>query len=507
MRPKHRPIEAPEPLLTTAESAAVDRAALAEGLSIDALIDRAGAAVAAEVEEALGRRGGIAILCGPGNNGADGYAAAAALQRAGYAVRCFAARPPNPEAAVGRAAALWRGKVEAIAGFDAGGFDAVVDALYGAGLSRPIEDDEAAALLALETAALVVAVDVPSGLDGDSGQPLGPHAAADRTVTFFRRKPGHLLWPGRGLCGRLAVADIGLATRHIPTGVACFANAPALWRGALPEPGLSGHKYDRGYVLAVSGPEFQTGAARLAATAALNAGAGAVALAGDPAALRIHAAHVTAIMLKIAEDAAALAGLLGERRFGAAVIGPAAGIEPGTAAKVEALLAAGVPTVLDADALTSLGGDPARLSRRPHTGSALVLTPHSGEFGKLFGPVLAQDAAYAALPSRLQASKLEQARAAARLADAVVILKGVDSVIAAPDGRAAINENAGPELATAGSGDVLAGIAASHLAQGFPPFEAAAAAVWLHAAAGAAYGPGLTADRLAAGLRPLAAYL
>jgi ADP-dependent NAD(P)H-hydrate dehydratase / NAD(P)H-hydrate epimerase len=286
-----------------------------------------------------------------------------------------------------------------------------------------------------------------------------------------------------------------------------FVNTPALWRDKLPSLPRDVHKYSRGHCLVVSGPELQTGASRLAAMAALNNGAGAVTITGDKDALRIHAAHVTAIMLREAATPEDFAELLAERQFDAAIIGPASGVGELTLARIQAAKRAVVPLVLDADALTSLVGQIDSLSQDGQTLPPCVMTPHAGEFGRLFTPVLAKDAHFGALPALLQQSKVEQARAAARIAKAVIVFKGADTVIAAPDGRAVINTNAGPELASAGSGDVLSGLIGAHLAGGMPAFEAAAAAVWLHGFLGAKIGTGLTADRLVAEVRPLAAFL
>jgi ADP-dependent NAD(P)H-hydrate dehydratase / NAD(P)H-hydrate epimerase len=286
-----------------------------------------------------------------------------------------------------------------------------------------------------------------------------------------------------------------------------FSNTPDLWREFLPKLSRGIHKYTRGHCLVVSGPELQTGASRLAATAALNNGAGAVTIVGDRDALRIHAAHVTAIMLREAATPAAFAELLGQGRFGAVVIGPAAGVGEPTMARIEAVRQTPVPLVLDADGLTSLVGNIESFREMGTESCRCVMTPHAGEFTRLFAPVLAMDTGFASLPETIQSSKVEQARAAARLASSVIVFKGADTVIAAPDGRAAINTNAGPELATAGSGDVLSGLIAAHLAGGMPAFEAAAAAVWLHGAIGAEIGIGLTADRLVVQVRPLLAVL
>jgi NAD(P)H-hydrate epimerase len=488
--------------------AAVDRAAVAAGLAIDKLMANAGRAVADIVARRVPLGTRIAVLCGPGANGGDGYVAARVLAQRGYPVSVFAERAPSHDPAA-RAAEGYRGGVAPLAAFDVAQHGLVVDALYGAGLTRPITGDAAQALGALAGgAAVVIAVDVPSGLHADTGQPLGPVARADQTVTFFRLKPAHRLWPGRALCGDVHVADIGLTEAHFAASEVppLFRNTPGLWPEAWREADPARHKYSRGHVLVMSGDALQTGAARLAASAALHAGAGAVTLAGEREALLIHAAHVTAIMLREAENADALGGLIASGRFSAGVMGPAAGLSGAAEARLAAFLAAPFPLVLDADALTLLGrrAEPFAALRE---GSPKVLTPHEGEFERLFTPHLLRDAHFAALPGPLAASKIERAAAAARLCGQVVVLKGIDTVIAAPDGRAAINDNAGPELATAGSGDVLAGLIAANLAQGIEPFAAASAGVWLHGHVGARHRVGLTAERLVAAVKPLAAFL
>ncbi len=461
-------------ILTPDEMYRADALAAAAGVPTLTLMETAGRAVAEEITRRFGARLTL-VLCGPGNNGGDGFVVARYLKAWGWPVRLALlgdATQLKGDAAL--MARRWDGPVEqGVAIGDAG---LIVDALFGAGLSRAFPADVADAVNG--SGCPVVAVDVPSGLDGLTGQPQGTAIRADVTVTFFRPKPGHLLMPGRELCGELVVADIGIPYRVLdeirPTAsVNADINLPDL------DPG--GHKYGRGHAVVVSGGPLHTGAARLAARAALSCGAGLVTLSGTPAALAVHATQVSAIMLSDAD----LGTLLADRRKTAVLIGPAAGVGVDTRDKVETVLMCGAAAVLDADVLTSFTQERERLFRLIGLvdGRPVVMTPHEGEFRRLFDSD--------------DPSKLERARSAAALSGAIIILKGADTVIAAPDGRARINVNAPPSLATAGSGDVLAGLVTGLLAQGLDPFEAACSAVWLHGDAAGHHGPeGLTAETL-----------
>jgi hydroxyethylthiazole kinase-like uncharacterized protein yjeF len=494
-------------LLTPSEMAAADRYAIEKGMNGYTLMLRAGEAVAQRVAEGLkgsesGRR--VVVLCGPGNNGGDGFVAARLLAEMEHKVELGligSAEALRGDAATARSA--WQGAIIDAHSLAFDGDATIIDALYGAGLARPIEGQTAELIrranAARRAGARIVAVDLPSGISGASGAVLGEAIEADETVTFFRRKPGHLLFPGRARCGPVTVADIGIpeeALGHM--AIATFANAAELWLEALPRPAADGHKYDRGHALILSGGLEGCGAARLAARAALRAGAGLVTLAVPSEALAAQAAANTAVMVRRADGAEGWAGLIADKRRNALILGPAAGVGEETAAKVIAALAKGRAAVIDADGLTSFSEKPELLFDAIKAGQGtVVLTPHEGELARLFHAA----AEFVAPGSKGAAlDKLERARLAARISGAVVALKGADTVIAAPDGRAAINENGTPHLATAGSGDTLAGIIGGLLAQAMPGFEAASAGVWLHAEAGSSIGPGLIAEDLAEAL-------
>jgi hydroxyethylthiazole kinase-like uncharacterized protein yjeF len=485
-------------LLTPAEAAEADRLTIAGGVAGIALMERAGAAVADEAARMAPSGGRISVMCGPGGNGGDGFVAARLLAARGYRVSLGllgARAPTRGDAAL--AAARWPGPVALAEGLELGGADLIVDALFGAGLARDLVGAALACVEAVNAFARsgkpALSVDVPSGVDGETGAVRGAAVEASATVAFFRLKPGHLLLPGRRLSGRLVLAEIGIAPSALAAiGPRTFLNAPPIWRHALPRPGAASHKYTRGAALVLSGPVHRTGAARLAARAALRVGAGLVTLASPPDAVLVNAAHSTAVMVAPFEGLTGFSALLADSRRNAVLIGPGAGVGAETRAYVAAALieptAAARAVVLDADALTSFSGDAAGLAaligRQAH---AAILTPHEGEFARLFrgrSDVLGQP------------SKLARARAAAATLNAVVVYKGSDTVVAAPDGRAAIGFDLPPDLATAGSGDALAGFACGLLAQGMPAFEAACAAVWLHGASARAFGPGLIAEDL-----------
>ncbi len=518
-------------LLTVAQMAEADRLAVEAGVPFLTLMENAGRAVAEEAMKMVPLGARILVMCGPGNNGGDGFVAARLLRERGYSIKVWLyGERDKLKGAAAEMAARWTGGIADSEDDGLFSVDLIIDAVFGAGLSRPIEFGHLTDQFTRVCDTPVLAVDVPSGLNGDTGQADGPILPATRTITFFRKKPGHVLMPGRAYCGDVVVADIG-----IPDGVvrkvagASRINAPEHWGwwSHLPHPTSDGHKYTRGHALVVSGPPESTGAARLGARGALRIGAGLVTVASPRAAFPVNAAHLTAIMLKPFDVPHGLGGILDDMRFNAVLIGPGCGVGAVTRDMVAIALQSGACVVLDADALTSFAVEtgaragnlspanfgyltpaapetriaPETLFELIHAANAqppearriqfqpplpeppqVILTPHEGEFKRLFGA--------------MRGSKLDRARAAAKLSGAIVVLKGADTVIASPTGDAAINDNAPPWLATAGSGDVLAGFVTGLLAQGMRSYEAACAAVWLHGACATAFGPGLIAEDL-----------
>jgi len=479
-------------ILSNAEMAEADRLTIAGGVAGLALMENAGKAVAQAVSARQSPGGRVVVLAGPGNNGGDGFVAARLLAERGHAVTILLVGTMEKLRGDAAAAAkAWNRGVAAAKPEDLTGADIVIDALFGAGLDRPVNDLAHAMIDAVNAqAAPVVAVDLPSGINGTTGAVMGAAIKAGQTVTFFRKKPGHLLMPGRTYCGKVSVAPIGIADATLDRiRPRTFENCPQLWCDKFAMPAAQGHKYDRGHAVVVSGPSWSTGAARLAARGALRAGAGLVTIASPREALAVNAAANLAIMVRPVDGAAELARFLADPRLNALAIGPGIGVSDATCELVLAALSGDRAVVLDADAITSFAQSPHRLADavKARGKRATILTPHEGEFSRFFH---ALDAGTKA------GSKLERTRRAAELIDAVVLLKGPDTVVAAPDHRASIAANAPAFLATAGAGDVLTGITAGLLAQGMPAFEAASAAVWLHGAAASAFGVGLIAEDL-----------
>jgi hydroxyethylthiazole kinase-like uncharacterized protein yjeF len=480
-------------LLTTPEMAEVDRRTVAAGTPGIDLMERAGRAVADAAGKILGSGNAarVAVVAGPGNNGGDGLVAARNLAGRGYAVRVIlVADPARLSADAAIAFDRWGHGTRPATPAAIADYDLVIDALFGAGLSRPVEGLPRAMIGAMNGAGIpVLAVDLPSGVNGTTGAIMGLAVKAMQTVTFFRRKPGHLLLPGRLNCGPIEVADIGIPASALEGAHGeTFANEPPLWSASFPLPDAMGHKYTRGHAVVVSGNLPNTGAARLAARGALRAGAGLTTIASPADALAVNAATNLAVMVRQVDGARDLLEFLADRRHNTVVLGPGGGVGTTMREQVLAVLASEANVVLDADALTSFTDNPRPFAEALYRrGPSTILTPHGGEFSRLFNSI-DRDV-------KLK-SKLEKTRSAAATSGTVVLLKGPDTVVAAPDGRASIAANAPPYLATAGSGDVLAGMITGLMAQGMPAFEAASAAVWLHGEAAASFGPGLIAEDL-----------
>ena len=501
-------------LLTSAQMRAAEQAAIASGAVTGLeLMERAGRGV---VEAVLGEWPDLAkaphravVLCGPGNNGGDGFVVARLLKERGWQVDPYlfadASRLP-PDARTNHDRWMQMGRVHAFPEHrpDPRSAAIVVDAGFGTGLTRALDAELIAAFLGsvpdrrvgrADRQPHVVAVDIATGLSADTGALLPAAVMADMTVTFHRAKLGHYLARGPDFTGRLRVAPIGLDTDQGPApkldGVVTLASAD---RGRLAK-GVGSHKYSHGHALVVSGGAGQGGAGRLAARGALRIGAGLVTLGCPPAALQENAAQLTAVMLKPVEDAGALKAALGDGRLNALCLGPGLGIERAREL-VPVALGAERATVLDADALTAFADEPETLFAMLR--SHCVLTPHGGEFARLFPDIHAGLEASTERGGRY--SKVDAVRDAAARSGCVVLCKGADTVVAAPDGRCSISsaryDRAAPWLATAGSGDVLAGFVTGLLARGFPPVEAAETAAWLHVECARSFGPGLIAEDL-----------
>jgi ADP-dependent NAD(P)H-hydrate dehydratase / NAD(P)H-hydrate epimerase len=474
-------------ILTCDEVRACEQRAVEAGVSLSELMRRAGHACA-DVLHAEFPDGRVVVLAGPGNNGGDAFVAASRLVDLGRDVSLYelAAGPRSDEGA--KASHHWTGGHSPLEDLRLTPNDVVLDGLFGAGLSRPISGEAAFAVEQVNASgAKVVAIDVPSGVSGDTGDVAGPAIRADVTVTFGAKKPAHVLHPAAALCGEVLVTDIGFGKFVAEIGEGrLMENSPALWSDKLHWPDTAAHKHQRGRLAVVTGGVANTGAARLAARAGLRAGAGLVTMLCPPDALIVVAKSVEAVMTDRFADASQLVSLT--EKSTAVVIGPAAGVTPTTRANVEALAKAGRSLVLDADALTVFSGQADAL--RTVLIAPAVLTPHAGEFERVFPGLLGKSQ-----------NKIEAARAAAAQTNAVVLLKGSDTVIAAPHGRAVINIHATPFLATAGSGDVLAGVVGGLLAQDLDPFDAACAGAWMHGDAGIRVGPGLTAEDLDGSLK------
>jgi len=484
MLPGHHPDLA---VLTAAEMRVAERAAFARGLPSFEAMRRAGIAVADAIMARwpASASGEVHVLCGPGNNGGDGFIAAETLRAAGYRVIVHAVRARTDYAGdAAQAASLWRGEMHTpdraiLAALDRSAI--VVDALFGIGLDRALEGELAALIEAVNAApAVIVAVDIASGVHADDGRVMGAAIEADLTVTFNWRKRGHVLQPGAARCGEVLIADVGFSAADLSAAnSACWVNAPALWSADYPLPTATDHKYQRGHAIIVGGG-VMTGAARLAARAARRVGVGLLTLAVPPETWAIYAGDQPGTIVRPVADLAAFAALAGDERISALLVG--SGLEPDAHAGdlVRTCMAIGRPTVIDGGGLTVLAGSEALADSH----ADIVLTPHEGEFGRLFPDLVARP------------SKIDRALEAARRTGCVVVLKGADTVIAEPGGGSIVSGGAPPTLATAGSGDVLAGTIAGLLALRLPLFLGAAMGVWLHAQAAEGFGIGLIAEDL-----------
>ncbi len=467
-------------LLTIEEMIRADGAAIAAGVAGIELMENAGAAVARAIWARFAPRP-VLVLCGPGNNGGDGFVTARHLKERGWPTRvALLGARERLRGDAARAAKAWPDDVLPLDPKLIEGARLVVDGLFGAGLARPLDGIARETVETMARAGVpIVAIDVPSGVDGDSGAILGAAAPAVLTVTFHRAKPGHLLLPGRDHVGELVVADIGIPADALGLEGRLFANHPRLWRQLLPRRTGASHKYAHGHALVLGGGAASSGAARMAARAALRAGAGLVSVVCPKDALPVYAAQLSAVMVAPFANDQEFAQILADPRRNAMLLGPGAGVGEVLRHRVLRVLEAPKACVLDADALTSFQDQPRALFEAIR--GPCVLTPHEGEFKRLFAH---------------EGDRLTRALAAAAQSGAAMLLKGGDTVIAAPDGRGMIQPAAPAALATAGSGDVLAGVVLGLLVQGMPAFEAAAAAVWLHARAGYLVGTGLIAEDL-----------
>lgn len=473
-------------LLTKEEMIRAEKLAIESGTSSLTLMENAGSAVAEDVVRRFARGSKLIVLCGPGRNGGDGFVAARRLRERGFHIRLalLGEKEKLPPESM-EMAKRWDESIEPMSLQCLDGAQVVVDAIFGTGLKDEIRDVPAQMIAEITKRNLpVVAVDMPTGVDATSGQVRGSAFKAVSTVTFFRRKTGQVLFPGRIYCGDVVASEIGIpASVMKDVAPRAFSNQPDLWLKYYPRLKIDGHKYDRGHAVVVSGEMERTGAARLAARAALRVGAGLVSLATSKAAFYINAAQVTSIMVDAFEGPEGLSHLLADPRKNAVLIGPGAGVSEETQGLVASVLASEAAAVIDADGLSAFEGTPTLLfDQIKYRAAPVVITPHEGEFARLF-PELMENG-----------SKLERARLAAETSGAVVVLKGSDTVIAAPNGVAGLAENGKPWLATAGTGDVLAGIITGLLAQGMEALDAAMAAVWMQGEIADLVGPGMISE-------------
>jgi hydroxyethylthiazole kinase-like uncharacterized protein yjeF len=486
-------------ILTAQQMRQAEQFAVQAGAQLIILMERAGLAVAERIFERY-QKCPTLVLCGPGNNGGDGFVVARHLSAKGWPVRVLLYGKMEelaPEAKI--AASRWKGAVmtatsTAVANVIEKGARLVVDALYGIGLKRAVSGEAATILQVINNASLpVVAVDIPSGLNSDTGQIFGQTLAAEMTVTFFRKKPAHVLMPGRMLCGDVFVADIGIPDEAMQgLTLQLTENHPDLWSAYFPRPRLNMNKYDRGHAV-VYGGAYLTGASRLAALSAQRMGAGLVSIAAPHISYMVYALWMTSIIVREFDDknfATTFNEIISDRRINVAILGPGAGVDDNTKAAVLACLSAKKRCVIDADAISVFARDYEMLRNalEPMHHQA-VLTPHEGEFDRIFNRV-----------ADSTKDKITRTKAAAAAIQCPVLLKGADSVIATPEGLAVVNTNAPATLATAGTGDVLAGFIGGLMAQGVDAFIAACMGTWMHGAIATEFGPCLIAEDLINGL-------
>jgi ADP-dependent NAD(P)H-hydrate dehydratase / NAD(P)H-hydrate epimerase len=476
-------------LLTADEMRRAEQITIDSGIPALTLMENAGRGVTEEVVRRFARGSKVSVLCGPGNNGGDGFVCARTLRERGYQVRlALICRPDELGPDSKEMARRWDEQIEPLVPRAIEGAEVIVDAILGSGLKGPVNGVVGQIIEQVNERELpVVAVDVPTGIDPTFGSIQGVAFKAVSTVTFFRRKTGHVLLPAKRYCGDVRAVDIGIPNTVLAEIVPqTFVNEPDFWLRYFPRMKPDGHKYDRGHAVVVSGPMESTGAARLGARAALRVGAGLVSVATSKAAFYINAAQLTSIMVAAYEGAGGLAEVLADTRRNAVLIGPGAGATAETRENVAAVLSSEATVVIDAEGLTAFEANPQELFGLIQSRTApTILTPHKGEFDAIFPELDNAE------------SKLEQAKRAAEISGAVVVFKGPDTVVSAPDGLSAITEGSPPWLATAGTGDVLAGLIVGLCAQGMSPLDAAVAGVWIHSDIARSVGPGMIAEDMA----------
>ncbi len=468
-------------LLINQEARAADESTIAGGTLGETLMENAGRAVVSVITDYF-KPCPILIMCGAGNNGGDGFVVARLLKERNWPVTvCQLGESDDGKSDALSMRSKWQksgGKNTAFTPALLGQHKLVVDAIFGTGLDRNIEGPVSEIIGEINKCPLpVVSIDIASGINGDSGAIMGVAIEAIHTVAFTHPKPGHFLLPGKINTGQLHMRDIGVSSRDITPKH--FLNVPALWKDHLPRMRADSHKYTRGHAVIFGGGMSSAGAAKLAAISALRVGSGLVSVACTNESLPVYAASLTAVMTKPYTKINQLDSLIDDKHVSALLIGPGGGVTDATREHTIHLLNHKKPCVIDADAITAFQDNPNPLFSAIK--GPTVITPHEGEFSRLFW---------------IKGPKSERAIGAAKESGAVIVLKGNDTVIASPDGRVAINYNAPVWLATAGAGDVLAGLITGLLAQNVPAFEAACMGTWIHGEAASLFGPGLISEDL-----------